>query len=84
MKPTDLLNYDEAAALFKAASLPCSPRTVRREIWGNPHLCPLDNQNYHTKRVRRKHVEALIAHLLKCGKGRAKCSDTIRRQSRQP
>lgn len=66
MNPNELLTYEQAADLFKAANLPCSTRTVRRHIWSRPKICPLENGSYHFKRVRRKHVNALIAHLTLC------------------
>ena len=58
-----LINYDEAAALFKAAGLPCSTRTVRRRIWDHPALVPFFHENYHTKLVYTRDVINLIAKL---------------------
>jgi hypothetical protein len=64
VKTAALINYDEAAALFAAAGLPASTRTVRRKVWANPDVCPVDTLNYHTKQLRRRDVLRLI-HKLK-------------------
>ena len=63
MRQPNLLNYDQAAILFAAAGLPSSTRTVRRQIWSHPNLCPLHDEGYHIKRVKRADVATLIRKL---------------------
>lgn len=63
MHPDTLITYEDAAALFRAANLPSSTRTVRRYIWDHSKLCPLRVENYHTKRVRLADAQRLVNFL---------------------
>lgn len=58
------ITYGEAAALFKAANLPSSPRHVRTMIWAHPKVCPVQNHSYHNKTVREPDVQRLIKKLM--------------------
>lgn len=89
MKSSDLITYETAAAMLKKAGLPATTRTLHRYATETfPGICPAVKKingvkAYHYRAVRRKHVKALIAHLVECGKARPKSPNTVRNQSRQ-
>ena len=58
-----LLSYREVAALFKAAGLASSTRTVYRAILAHPEICPLQRDAYHLPRVKRKEALLLVKTL---------------------
>ncbi len=61
----NLITYEKALKLFKAAGLCSCLRTVRTHIWANPHVCPVFKEGYHHRRVRQGDVERLIVLIAK-------------------